>query len=86
MLLAKAVPIKTLSGAVEVVVTVPQAAEVLTERWPERPDSRKQIAARRAVLKALESMHRRMHNHREAEKAADALEAAAKEAGILEKR
>lgn len=86
MLLGKAVPIKTRAGNVEVVVTVPQAAEVLTERWPERPDSRKQIAARRAVLKALQSMHERKFSHQAASTAADALEAAAKEAGILEKR
>lgn len=85
MLLGKAIPIKTRSGKVEVVVTVPQAAETLLERWPDHPDTAKQRAARSAVLKALESMHRRMHDHRKALKAADALEAAAKEAGILEK-
>ena len=86
MLLGKAVPIKTRSGDPEVIVTVDQAANVLLERWPKRRDTAKQRAAREAVLKALESMHERKFSPMAARMAADALEAAAKEAGILQKR
>lgn len=78
MLLDKCVPIKISPGKVEYVVTIQQAGHTLMT-WPKTMDTAKHRAARKAVLGALQSMH----NHHENRKARQALETAAKEAGIL---
>lgn len=83
MLLDKAVPIQLRPGEVEHVVAIEQAGRRLLN-WPGKADTAKHIAARKAVLKALQTHYG--HGFREKVAARKALEAAAKEAGILAKR
>lgn len=81
MLLDKPVRIKV-PGDVETVVTIQQAGHRLLE-WPAgKVDTAKHVAARKAVLKALQAHYG--HGFREKVAARKALEAAAEEAGILE--
>lgn len=79
MLLDEAVSIAIKPGKIRRVTTLEDAGEVLIYDWPGRTDTTKHRAARRAVLKAMQSAKERV----ETAKARKALEEAASEAGIL---
>jgi hypothetical protein len=62
------------------IYSLEDAGRFLLDRWPtDVPAGRKHLAARKAVLKAMENAHDRMLT----EKARKAFEAAADEAGLL---
>lgn len=65
-------------GHLAVVKTVAQAADVLLNAWPKSQSRKAHRAAREACLRALEGRH-------DAARAREAVEAAAKDAGALER-
>lgn len=69
-------------GTAHSVATPRRAAEILLAEWPAKPGAR-HLAARRAVLKALESARDARAAAKAAEEARAAFAAAAEEAGIL---